>query len=61
MADAPVVHIAENSSEEVAYKLMALIRHIEAQNAPRDRNGILDLYAECLNSVQHPQLRVEPK
>jgi hypothetical protein len=57
MADAPVVHIGENSREEVAYKLMSLIRHNDG-SPPKDKKGILDLYAECLNAVQFPQARV---
>jgi hypothetical protein len=59
MADAPVVHIGENSPEEVAYKLMGLIRHIQAQDAPKDKNGILNLYAECLQTVKLPHTRLK--
>jgi hypothetical protein len=57
MADAPEVHIGENSAEGVAYKLLTLIRQVEAPNSPKDRKGILDLYAECLNTVRSPHVR----
>jgi hypothetical protein len=57
MADAPVVHIGENSPEEVAFKLMSLIRHLQAQNSPKDMKGILDAYAECLRAVKDPYAR----
>jgi len=57
MADAPVVHIGENSPEEVAFKLMRLIQSREG-NPAKDKKGILDLYAECLNTVQGPRQRL---
>ncbi len=50
MADAPVVHIGENSREEVAYKLMLRIFK-EEKDAKKDRASILDLYAECLSAA----------
>jgi hypothetical protein len=61
MADAPVVHIGENSPEGVAYKLMYLIRSSNTKESPKDKDGILDLYAECLNAVRHPSARVKVK
>jgi hypothetical protein len=60
MADAPVVRIGENSPEEVAYKLMRMIRDVNTTNAPKDKDGILNLYAECLNAVRMPHIRVKP-
>jgi hypothetical protein len=58
MADAPVVHIGENSPEEVAYKLMLLIRSNDDKIKGKEKDGILNLYAECLKVVQRPDLRV---
>jgi hypothetical protein len=58
MADAPVVHIGENSPEEVALKLFRLIRDLQGDQKPKDKKAILDLYAECLNAVQNPSYRV---
>jgi hypothetical protein len=62
MADAPVVHIGENSPEEVARKLMREIARVEqrsfnpARMAPdrkaADRRWILNTYAECLEAVK---------
>ena len=64
MAD-NVVHIGENSPEQVAYRLL---RHIaifenkridqpgDGPSAP-DRKWLLDTYAECLNAVQCPAKR----
>jgi hypothetical protein len=58
MADAPVVHIGENSLEYVAYRLMRDIAHVEkkklngiARQNPPDRKWILDTYAECRQAV----------
>jgi hypothetical protein len=62
MADAPVVHIGENSREEIAYKLMKDIANVEKKtlhpNAGQghtvaDRSWILDTYAECLTATMH--------
>jgi hypothetical protein len=52
---APVVHIGENSPEEVAYKLLRTIASNEgktlssnvADKATADRKWLLDAYAEC--------------
>jgi hypothetical protein len=51
MADDAVVHIGENSREGVAYKLMFLIRQTDHTNAPKDKKGVLDLFAECLDAA----------
>jgi hypothetical protein len=62
-AAAPVIHIAENSPEHIAYRLLrdvALIEH-KAITGPgeikegwtrADRKWLLDTYSECLTSVQ---------
>lgn len=61
MADAPVVHIGENSPEHVAYRLMQDIMRAEMRTLSQrpdadwehaDRAYLLDLYAECLNAVR---------
>ena len=67
MADAPVVHIGENSPERVAYDLMLNIAYTEkirigggptgnsaagSGDKPPDRKWILDAYAECLQAVR---------
>lgn len=59
MADNTVVHMGENSPEEIAYKLMNVIGHAEGKRLhltePKaDRNWILDTYAECLRTVKDP-------
>jgi hypothetical protein len=63
MADAPVVHIGENSPEQVAFKLMEIIANHEdkvlrgSTSGPTkkaDRKWILDTYAECLATVRNP-------
>ena len=51
MADAPVVHIGENSPEEVAHKLMIKIL-IAEEKKPLTRDYVLDLYAECLYAAR---------
>jgi hypothetical protein len=72
MADtsAPVVHIGENSPEHVAYRLLMNVAFMEdkliaygGSNSTKptaDRKWLLDTYAECLNTVRHPQMRVSP-
>ena len=67
MADAaPVIHIAENTPEQVAYRLMVGIA--AAENKPNrnvgdnvyvvaDRKWLLNTYAECLKAVRQPQRR----
>jgi hypothetical protein len=61
MADAPVVHIGENSPQEIAYKLMRDIARVEDKLLERseknpgkvaNRKWILDTYMECLNAVR---------
>jgi hypothetical protein len=68
VADAPVVHIGENSPEEVAYKLLRHIAYVEDKiiasggmgsgGTPADRAYILDTYAECLVAVTNPNYRL---
>ena len=60
MADQPIVHIGENSAEEVAYKLLKSIAASEAKQlvstpgkkADVERKWLLDTYAECLDTVK---------
>lgn len=63
MADTAVVHIGENSPEQVAFKLMNEIASVEKKSmhaspsngwTTADRKWILDTYAECLKAVQAP-------
>ncbi len=52
-----VVHIGENSPEEIALKLMREVAAAENwQNV--DRKKLLDTYAECLRAVQAPISRL---
>jgi hypothetical protein len=50
MANAPVVHIGENSQEQVAYKLLDKVLASENHQS-WSRKLILDTYAECLDAV----------
>ena len=54
MADKKANPIRKRSREELAFKLMGLIHHLERQSNPnpKDRKWILDLYAECLLTVR---------
>ena len=52
------VENATNTAEEVALKLLQLIRHLQAQQASKDKKAILDLYAECLLAVKEPRGRL---
>lgn len=62
MANAPIVHIGENSPEQVALKLLEAVAKVErkllypAQNPEPDtvasRKWILDTYGECLEAVK---------
>jgi hypothetical protein len=62
MSDTPVVHIGENSPEEVAFKLMEKVARLEkkifyhsserTQDSTADRQWLLDTYAECLHAVR---------
>jgi hypothetical protein len=56
MADAPVVHIGENSPEYVAFMLMDRVNAAE-KHPTQTRRQILDLYAECLLAVTQPHRR----
>ena len=56
--DDSVVHIGENSPEQVAYKLMHDILSRE-QHPNLTREIILDTYAECLRTVRFPKKRNE--
>jgi hypothetical protein len=57
MADAPVVHIGENSPEEVALKLFNYIAAVEGRalyiqgDKPADREWILRTYNQCISVV----------
>jgi hypothetical protein len=66
MADAPVVHIGENSPEHVAYRLLRDVASVEgfifhkgshSGDRTADRKWILDTYAECLLAIQAPTSR----
>jgi hypothetical protein len=68
MADsAPVVHIGENSPEEVAYKLLKVIASNEGKSligtmsgkATADREWVLDTYAECLEAIRNSSYRLQ--
>jgi hypothetical protein len=59
MAATPIIHIGENSPEQVAYKLFVHIARLERQDLypsegkqGPDRKWVLDTYAECLRSVK---------
>lgn len=60
MADNSVVHIGENSPEQVAYKLLRLVAGIESKEVPTmnsgnthaDRKWLLDTFAECLEAAK---------
>lgn len=67
MADAPVVHIGENSPERIAYTLLQNIMNVEKMSfsgspsggySTADRKYILDTYAEALDAVQSPTSRL---
>jgi len=58
MADQTVVHIGENSPEEVALKLFHIIANIENRQDfaggenPMDREWVLRTYAQCRSVVK---------
>jgi hypothetical protein len=63
MADQSIVHVGENSPEQVAFKLMEIIASNEGKTlrsatmgtgASADRAWILDAYAACLKVVRNP-------
>lgn len=66
MADNTVVHMGENSPEQIAYKLLQAIAMNEGMTlanthvgkASADRKWLLDTYAECLKTVKAPWDRV---
>jgi hypothetical protein len=65
MADAPVVHIGENSPEFVAFRLLHTIAYAEGvkiygvtaqATQPANRKWILDTYSECLYATHGRRL-----
>jgi ferredoxin-like protein FixX len=61
MVDTPAVHIGDNSSEHIAYKLTERIAECEKRAlhinpaagwTPADRKWLLDTYSECLEAVR---------
>jgi hypothetical protein len=63
MPDSPVVHIGENSPEEVAFKLFKEVVLVEIHNGGQPnkmtKKWILDTYAECLITVRAPGTRTK--
>lgn len=65
MSDQAVVHIGENSPEQVAFNLMKVIAlsegmalsHTAAGTPIPSRNWLLDTYAECLRTIRDPRTR----
>lgn len=62
MAETPVVHIGENSPEQIAFRLMEMIANCERRSlnggsssgfSPADKNYILKTYAEALHVVKY--------
>lgn len=59
---APIVHIGENSPEEVAFRLMSIIMNVENRQPhghgklPVDREWVLRTYAQCMRAVKLPQM-----
>jgi hypothetical protein len=67
MADETVVHIGENSPEQIAHRLLMAVAFAEGKKIfqgpssptdPANRKWILDTFAECMNAVRHPDYRV---
>lgn len=65
MADQPIVHIGENSPEQVALKLLEMVARVEQRSMSgadqsslkggwqkADRKWIMDTYSECLEAVK---------
>jgi len=58
MADTTTVHIGENSPEQVAFKLLETISHLEGKDvggkgaSKPDRAYVLKLFHECLHVVK---------
>lgn len=61
MAGEPVVHIGENSPEQVAWRMTdVLLRIIEKKELGKiTRKEFLDTYSECLEAVKG--FRTKPK
>lgn len=60
MSDKAIVHVGENSPEQVAYKLMRDIAGTEgvglhSQDPNSNREWIIRTYCQCLAAVQHPR------
>ncbi len=56
MSEKSVVHIGENSPQQVAYKLLHIVAKGEGKNISHtstavDRKWLLDAYAECLQAT----------
>ncbi len=64
MPEETIVHIGENSPEQVAYKLFENVARSEGRDLfahgdnPADRQYILDTYAECITAVTAPHARL---
>jgi hypothetical protein len=58
MSEKIEVHTKENTQEEVAYKLFFYMRNVTDE---RHRQQLLDQYAECLEAVRLPHLRLQDK
>ena len=60
MADQTVVHIGENSPEQVAFKLFEIICNVEKREFfghgkdPVDREYVLRTYAQCVQVTKLP-------
>ncbi|WP_322882632.1 hypothetical protein U8C37_10170 [Sinorhizobium medicae] len=66
MSDKNIVHIGENSPEEVAFKLLQAVAAVEKKSlsaadasdlkpgwSKADRTYILSAYGECISAVRH--------
>jgi hypothetical protein len=65
MSEKPVVHIGENSPEEVAFRLFKMIADVEKKATygsmgdlspgwtTADKSYILKTYGECISAVRH--------
>ena len=54
MADEAIVHIGENSPEQVAYRLFETIATVESKTTnDMDRDYILSTYVDCIKAVKH--------
>lgn len=65
MADEPVVHIGENSPEQIAWRMLETIARVEGMSLYKspsqgekkaDRLWILQTFAECMFAVKSPKL-----